>query len=200
MLEKILRDLNLFHYLDKIENYIEHLILKNREINLFSRKITKEVLIKEHIVDCLLPYSYFANYNSITDLGTGGGLPGVLLAIIFPDKNITLIEKSPKKVLFLEEIKKSLNLKNVQIILNNVENIDIKSQVVTCRAFKSIYEIISLTKKFFNSNGIYILYKGRIEKIKEEISECKKINIEYNIYKIENDFGKERHIVICRKC
>lgn len=199
MLKDILDNLKISNYYKEIEEYVNLLTLENNKLNLFSRKITKDILLKEHIEDCLLPYHYFESYNSITDVGTGGGLPGLLFAIIFPQKKISLIEKSPKKVSFLESVKKRLNLKNVQIILNNVENIDINSEVITCRAFKSICEIINSTKKFFDNNGIYILYKGRMEKIKEEINGCKNINFNYNIYRLENDFNKERHIIIIKK-
>ncbi len=199
MLKNILERFNLLLYYDLISNYIDFLISKNSEMNLFSRKITKEVLLKEHIEDCLLPYSYFIPYNSITDIGSGGGLPGLLLAIIFPGKKINLIEKSPKKVSFLKETVKRLNLKNVQIFLTDVKDIDINTEIVTCRAFKSICEIINFTRDFFNKNGIYILYKGKKDKILEELNECKNIKIESHIYNIENDFNKERHIVIIKK-
>lgn len=198
MLNNILQKLNLSSYFDLISYYIDLLILKNNEMNLFSRKITKDFLLKDHIEDCLLPYNYFTSYKSITDLGTGGGLPGILLAIIFPEKDIILIEKSPKKIEFLKDTVKKLNLKNVQIILNEVVNTDIITEAVTCRAFKSIYEIINFTKKFFNMNGTYILYKGRRKKIIEELNECKNLNMQTFIYKIDNDFGKERHIVIIK--
>lgn len=184
---------------NKIQEYLYFLLKKNIELNLISRKLTTKQIIVDHIYDCTIAFNFFSQYKSICDLGTGAGLPGILLAIFFPDKSIKLIEKSHKKVDFLKECIKTLELKNVEIIEDLVENVEITYEVITCRAFKSILEILTLTKKFFYSGGSYILYKGKLEKIKEELKKStERYKFEYNIYKLEDFKEKERHIVVVK--
>lgn len=186
-------------HLEKIISYIKLLLEKNRELNLISRQLAIEEILSSHIIDCLAGCKYFQDYNSITDLGSGGGLPGIILAILFPNKKLTLIEKSPKKSDFLSEVKNKINLKNANIVNSLVSEKEIKTDVVTCRAFKDINTILTLTKNFLKNNGVYILYKARIEKINEELLIANKhFKFDSNIYKIDEIKEKERHIVIIR--
>ena len=89
---------------NEIYNYLKLLIQKNLELNLISRKLDLKTIIVEHIYDSLSGFKYFEKYASITDLGSGGGFPGILLGIVFKEKKIVLIEKSPKKVIFLKDL------------------------------------------------------------------------------------------------
>jgi 16S rRNA (guanine527-N7)-methyltransferase len=192
-------NINLSYY-ETVSKYIELLIRKNEDLNLISRKLDIKSIMTDHIYDCLSAWKYFEKYESITDLGTGAGLPGILLSIIYPDKKIELIEKSPKKTGFLEYAKNKLQLNNVKIKNSLVTDIGINSEAVTCRAFKSVYEIISMTTVFFNNNGIYLLYKATMEKINEEIQEAgKKYKFRFEINKIAEKTDKERHLVILYK-
>lgn len=188
-------------FLDEISNYLTFLLKKNLELNLVSRKLTPETLIVEHIYDCLAGFEYFEDYETITDLGSGGGFPGILLGIVFKDKKIKLVEKSPKKVAFLQEAVKVLNLKNVAISLNLVGDEKIDSSCITARAFKSIDEIIGFTRYYFKRGGEYLLYKGKIETINEEIDLAEKsYKFNFHILKIADKMvDKERHLVKIKK-
>lgn len=151
--------------------------------------------------DCLAGFKYFKNYSSITDLGSGGGFPGVLLGIVFDNIPVNLVEKSPKKSEYLSEVKDYLKLKNLQvnnILVNEYKN---KSEVITCRAFKPADEIIEMTENHFLSGGKYILFKGKMESINEELGNIrKKYNIECEIFKIAEKIDeKERHVVLFNK-
>jgi len=186
--------------LESIEKFTDFLLAKNLELNLISRKLTINEIINDHILDCIAGFRYFYPYPTITDLGSGGGFPGILLAIVFPEKKITLVEKSPKKFQFLNDAAKLMNLENISLINDLAEKANIKSDVVTCRAFKDIKTIIEMTKKFFDNSGIYILYKAKIEKINEEINMAKsKFKINYDIKKLDFIKDKERNIVIITK-
>ncbi len=201
LLKDILNKLNIdITYLEKIEKYLNILLNKNLEINLISRKLTLNEIIYDHIFDCLACWKYFKKYSSITDLGSGGGLPGLLLSIIFPDKKIILIEKSPVKIKFLKDAVNSINLKNVITVHGTVNEQKIGTDVITCRAFKDIYTILTSTKDFFDNGGIYLLYKGRRELIEGELLRTKKhFNIQEEINKIDKIENKERHIVLIKK-
>jgi 16S rRNA (guanine527-N7)-methyltransferase len=165
-----------------------------------SRKLDIQTIVNEHIYDCIAPWTLFNEYGSITDLGTGAGMPGIILSILFPDSKIVLIEKSVKKSMFLLEAIDILKLKNVIVENMTVPEAVIKTDVITCRAFKPLCEIISMTKKYFNGGGKYVLYKGRMEKINEEIDEAnRKYKFKYEILKTASSMEKERHIVILNK-
>jgi len=184
-------------YLDQVIRYLDFLIKKNLELNLISRKLDINTIINDHIFDCLIGQKYFTAYDSITDLGSGGGLPGILLAIIFPRKKIILIDKSPKKCIFLNKAVDYLRINNAVVINNEITKHKIISDVVTCRAFKPVNVIIQMTENFFNNNGTYVLYKGRKDKIDEELAITrKKYNLNTAFYKINEIEDKERHIVV----
>ncbi|HOV12854.1 MAG TPA: 16S rRNA (guanine(527)-N(7))-methyltransferase RsmG [Spirochaetota bacterium] len=186
---------------DGVYSYLLFLLEKNTELNLVSRKLDEKTIIMDHIYDCLAGFGYFKNFETITDLGSGGGFPGLLLAIVFKDKKIQLIEKSPKKVIFLQEAIKKLNLHNVTVSLNLVNNEIINSDCITARAFKSIVEILDFTKNYFNKGGLYLLYKGRMETITEEIDEAKKrFKFKKDFFKIaEKIENKERYLIRLEK-
>jgi 16S rRNA (guanine527-N7)-methyltransferase len=181
---------------DKIFEYLKFLLKKNDELNLISRKLEVETIILEHIYDCFSCAKYFKDFKSITDIGTGGGFPGILLGIVFPEKKVELVEKSPKKIEYLEEAITHLDLENVCANLNLVSNETIITNVITCRAFKSINEIFMMTQNYLKNNGKYILYKGRKEKIDEELTEAKKkFKFNAEIIRVAEEIDKERHVV-----
>jgi 16S rRNA (guanine527-N7)-methyltransferase len=185
---------------ESIFKFIDFLLSKNNELNLVSRKLTLNEIINDHIIDCLAGFTYFKPYSTITDLGSGGGFPGIILALIFHEKKIILVEKSPKKFQFLNETKKLLKINNVELHNGLVEELKINSEVVTCRAFKDIKTIIDMTKKFYDNKGIYILYKAKMEKIEDELNITKqKYNLNYTINKLDMIKEKERHIVVISK-
>lgn len=200
LLQRNLHEFRVESSFDKIKSYLQFLILKNKELNLISRKLSFKEIIFDHVADSLRGIDYFKNYSSITDLGSGGGFPGIILAIVFPDKKFILIEKSPKKFKFLNEAVKILKLINTSVINSPFEELNIDTEVITCRAFKEIKEILSNTRTFLEKGGTYILYKGRREKIDEEIKFAEKI-IKFNskVIKLDKSIEKERHIVIITK-
>lgn len=153
--------------LPKLKAYLELLWASNEELNLISRKMTAEELINNHVIDCLLPIKQFPKQiKAAADFGTGGGLPGIIYAIQFPNVQFHLFEKSPKKQDFLESCKKIAP--NIQVngdIPLELKNID----VVVARAFKPIDVILDVSRNYYKNGGKYFLLKGRKEKIDEEL-------------------------------
>jgi 16S rRNA (guanine527-N7)-methyltransferase len=133
-------------------------------------------------------------------LGSGGGFPGIILAILKPDCEIHLLEKSQKKCYFLNKTKDNLKLKNVSVLKTKIDEKNQLGQynVITARAFSSTKNILDLTKNNLKKKGKYLLLKGRLEKIEEEMSAINKNNYKYEIIKLEND-NYERHIVQIKK-
>ena len=187
-------------FADKTAEFLHYIMQANQTLNLMSRKLTADDILTDHIRDCLIGAKFFAEYNNIADLGTGGGFPGILLAIVYPDKHFDLFDKSVRKCEYLQNAKRDLRLNNIDIHNGLIAETDIKNDVITCRAFKPIPEIVDMTKRYFSRGGRYILYKGRMETITEELSLLqKRYKADSTIVPLDNLNDKERNIVLLHK-
>ena len=135
----------------KIKKYKDLLLQENQKQNLISRK--QENNIDNHIKDCLSISSHLS--SNIMDLGTGGGLPGIPLAIEDPRKKIYLVEASQKKCSFLLHTKNLLGLENLHVINKRGEDLHLKDfaedmDIVT-RAFGTVEKTIKTTKKLLEN-------------------------------------------------
>ena len=146
--------------LDKLFEYKKILIKENESMNLIG-KSTIDDLDERHLLDCIQLVKYLPHREkSLMDIGTGAGLPGIILSII-GYKNLHLVEKSPKKSLFLENCKLRLGL-NYHVHNKSITEIsDLNVDCITARAFASIEKIISMTKNIINKKTRFILLKGR---------------------------------------
>ena len=125
-----------------------------------------------HILDSLQIIPHLKNKDAtILDMGTGAGLPGVVLSIA-GCKNITLVDSNGKKINFLKMVKKELFL-SFNIILGRVEDLDnLKYDVITTRALASLDKLFSYSQKFLKKNTVMIFLKGKT--VNEEIQEAQK--------------------------
>lgn len=183
--------------LPKLKQYIDFLWESNEVLNLISRKMTFEELIDNHLIDCLLPLKQFPkNIKTVADLGTGGGLPGVLYAIQFPDIQFHLYEKSNLKRDFLSHcLKVTPNLGFKAEVKYDLEGVDL----VTARAFKPIDVMLDMTRDYYKRGGKYFLLKARKEKIEEELALAQKKfkNLKLEILPLKSPaLEVERHLVL----
>ena len=178
-----------------INHFINEALTFNLKHNIFIRTNKEEVFEKD-ILDCLPLVKKIKTKEKILDLGSGGGFPGIVLAILRPESEIHLLEKSQKKCYFLNKTKDTLKLKNISVLKTTIsqKNTLEKYSVITARAFSSIKNILDLTKNNLKENGRYLLLKGRAEKIEEEITAINTNNYKYEIIELENK-KYERHIV-----
>ena len=146
--------------LTKLSEYKKILIKENENMNLIGKSTIID-LDERHLLDCLQIVKYLPQHEkSVMDIGTGAGLPGIILSII-GFKNVHLVEKSPKKSSFLENCKLQLGLNYIvhNKSISEISNLNI--DCVTARAFASINKIISMTKKIINKQTKFILLKGK---------------------------------------
>ena len=146
--------------LTKLFEYKKILLKENESMNLIG-KSTLVDLDERHFLDCIQIVKYLPkNEKSVMDIGTGAGLPGIILSII-GFKNLHLVEKSPKKSTFLKNCKIRLGLNYVvhNKSISDISNLNV--DFITARAFASIEKIISMTKKIINNQTKFILLKGR---------------------------------------
>jgi len=146
--------------LQKLYEYKKILIDENKKINLIG-KSTVENFDERHLLDCIQIIKFLPHKNKThMDIGTGAGLPGIILSII-GYKNLHLVEKSVKKSIFLENCKSRLGL-DYEVHNKSIAEIsDINISYVTARAYAPIEKIISITKKIINKNTKFILLKGK---------------------------------------
>ena len=144
----------------KIFEYKKFLLSENLKMNLIG-KSTENDFDQRHILDCIQIHNYISDFNiRILDVGTGAGLPGVLLSIL-GFKNMHLVEKSPKKSNFLNNCKLRLGIE-FTVHNNLIEKLKTtKFDIVVARAFAPIVKIITVTKNITHSNTQYVLLKGK---------------------------------------
>jgi 16S rRNA (guanine527-N7)-methyltransferase len=181
----------------QLREYLQLLWSANEELNLFSRQMTLEELVDNHFVDCLLPLRFFPkDVRVAADFGSGGGLPGVIYALQFPEIRYQLYEKSPKKREFLNRCKAlAPNLEIHGDIPKALQDVDI----VTARAFKPLDVILDISRDYHLKNGRYFLLKGRREKIDEEtlLARKKFKDLKLQIEPLKSPIlDVERHLVL----
>ncbi|WP_435116528.1 16S rRNA (guanine(527)-N(7))-methyltransferase RsmG [Candidatus Pelagibacter bacterium nBUS_49] len=163
-----LNDLNVSRetFLD-FENYISMIIEKNKKINIISQKTSsKKAIIDRHIIDSaqIIDFVNF-NYNTTIDLGSGAGMPGIVVAIILKNMknnmNVHLYEKSYHKSRFLEEVSEKLNL-NTKIIQKNIFEIkNLETGTIMSRAFKPMPVVLDLVYENFSKYKNLIFFMGK---------------------------------------
>ncbi len=176
--------------INDLEEYKNLLIEWNKKFNLTTIIEEKDIYLK-HFYDslCLVKATNLDN-KTICDFGTGAGFPGMVIAIIFNNSKITLIESNNKKVSFLEEVKNKLNLNNVEILNKRVEDYGKNNReifdIVTCRAVSNLNIILELSSSLLKINGEFIPLKSNVL---EELSLVN--NLENLSYKLENKIDYE---------
>ena len=156
--------------LQKLYEYKKMVIDENEKMNLIGRS-TIDDFDQRHLLDCIQIIKYLPHYEkNHVDIGSGAGLPGIVLSII-GYKNFHLVEKSPKKSIFLENCKSRLELDYIIHNKSITDLKDLKVDYITARAFAPIEKIISLTKKIIYKHTKFILLKG-----KSYLSEIQPIN------------------------
>ena len=163
-----------------------HLMLEwNEKINLTRITEEKEVYLK-HFYDSLTLNKVvnLKEINTLCDVGTGAGFPGIVLKIIFPNLKVTLIDSLQKRVNYLNEVIKELNLKDIEAIHSRGEDYIGSFDVVTSRAVANIEKLVDYTMHLVSKDGIFVAMKGNIE---EELTKEVKNKLErkYKILTIE---------------
>lgn len=152
---------------DALEIYASFLLEYNEHTNLTAIKTMSDIYLK-HFYDSLT-ISKLANFTSgkLLDVGTGAGFPGMVLAICFPNLQVDLLDSNNKKIKFLEELIKKLNLTNVQTIYSRAEDYTRvnreKYDYVTSRAVADLRVLLELNIPSLKINGEFLVMKGNID-------------------------------------
>lgn len=146
--------------------YKDLLLKWNKVFNLISIKGAEEI-VTHHFLDCLAIVPHIEGRN-ILDVGSGAGLPGIIIGLCCPEKNITLVDSVGKKTAFLKQTCAELNLTNIKVIHNRVEKIIIDKlfDSIITRAFAEMQILIDLTSHLIEKKGSW--YGMKSKKISEE--------------------------------
>ena len=163
-----------------------HLMLEwNEKINLTRITEETEVYLK-HFYDSLTITKVvdLKEKRTLCDVGTGAGFPGIVLKIVFPNLKVTLIDSLQKRVNYLNEIIKVLQLTDIEAIHSRGEDYKGQYDVVTSRAVANIEKLVNYTMHLVSKDGVFVAMKGNIE---EELttSVANKLKQKYNILRVE---------------
>lgn len=192
------------------DKYITEFLDQNSKLNLISKNDEK-FLWEKHIYDSLSLSKFFEKFNidpngkSLLDIGTGGGFPSIPLAIAYPKMNVTALDSIRKKINAITEIKRNLELTNLNPVCERAENLKGKKfDFVTSRAVAAMKILIQYAIPLMKPDGYFIAYKSlrAEEELKEADNIIKKYNaqikdiIEYDLPLAENH---TRNLIIISK-
>ena len=145
----------------KLQKFSDLVLRENKKYNLIA-KSTEKTIWTRHILDSaqLVKFIDF-NAKSLADLGSGAGLPGIVIDIFNKNKgfHVKLYEKSPVKRAFLEKVKAELNLTSQ--VLGNVNDEDLDAEIIVCRAFKKLDKVIQVSREIAKKPHKLIVLKGQ---------------------------------------
>ena len=180
--------------IEKIKKFNNHLLEYNKSYNLIS-KSTENNIWYRHILDSaqIIKYLDFSKINNLADFGSGAGFPGIIIALHAenPAFHVKLYEKSPVKRDFLRDVMNKLNIKNMTI-KHNVYEKEVLADVIVCRAFKKLDEIIDISREIVKKPHKLIILKG-----KNAQSEINNVSLDPNYsYKLEKSITDDDSKII----
>jgi len=179
----------------QLMDYLALMFKWNSVYNLTSLRDPQQ-MVTHHLLDSLAAVPAFENAVNVLDVGAGGGLPGIVLAIMRPDMKVSMIDTVHKKTAFLTQVKAELGLANVTVYTMRVEQLQVsdKFDVITSRAFADLSDFVNWSCHLLAEGGRYIALKGVAPKDEQE-----RLPAEWKVQKVEPlqvpRLGAERHLV-----
>lgn len=192
--------------LNQLEKYYELLIEWNKKINL-TRIVEKKDVYLKHFYDSitLIKAIDLTKEQELCDIGTGAGFPGIVLKIVFPHLNITLVDALNKRIEFLKLVIKEINLKNINAIHERAEVFirqnKNKFDIITCRAVAKLNIISEICIPGLKINGYFIPMKAQIDEEIKDIKFLDKLNSKLeNIVSFKLPYENSiRNLVVIKK-
>lgn len=179
--------------------YQDALVLWNKAFNLTAIRDPKEMLVK-HLLDSLSILNDLPA-GRLLDVGTGGGMPGMIIALCQPERECVLLDSNGKKIRFLKQFIADLKLKNVIAVQTRVENEDTISElgqfdVITSRAFASLLDFIDAANPYMHDNSVIAAMKGVIPE--EELTQVTEFSHQIVPLKVPR-LDEQRHLILLHR-
>jgi 16S rRNA (guanine527-N7)-methyltransferase len=184
---------------DKLMDYLALMFKWNAVYNLTSLRDPMQ-MVTHHLLDSLAAVPAFAAARNVLDVGSGGGLPGIVLAIVRPDMKVSMIDTVHKKTAFLTQVKAELGLTNVTVYTARVEQLQVsdKFDVITSRAFADLSDFVNWSSHLLAEGGRYIALKGVAPQ-----DEQQRLPAAWGVTRVEPlqvpRLGAERHLVFIER-
>ena len=146
---------------DRLIAYVELLARWNAAYNLTAVRDPGE-MVARHLLDSLAIAPYVSG-TTLADLGSGAGLPGIPLALVAPDRQVTLVDSNGKKARFLREAVRALKLANVRVIEGRVQDVPGQFDCVTARAFATLADMLDWAGGLLADGGSWLAMKGKVD-------------------------------------
>jgi len=184
---------------DQLMDYLALMFKWNSVYNLTSLRDPVQ-MVTHHLLDSLAAVPAFRDAVNVLDVGAGGGLPGIVLAIVRPDMKVSMIDTVHKKTAFLTQVKAELGLANVTVYTMRVEQLQVsdKFDVITSRAFADLSDFVNWSSHLLAEEGRYIALKGVAPR-----DEQQRLPAEWKVTQVEPlqvpRLGAERHLVFIER-
>jgi 16S rRNA (guanine527-N7)-methyltransferase len=175
--------------------YLAELSRWNKAYNLTAIR-DFDVMVSHHILDSLSIYPYLRGERFL-DVGTGAGLPGLVLAMANPDHSWTLVDSKVKKVRFLNHVIRTLKIKNTKTFHGRVEDYapEEKFNCIVSRAFSDMRSFMDKTHHLVAENGVLLAMKGSLKP--EELKGIKNLDYEVHMLRVPGIKSERNLVVIC---
>lgn len=186
----------------QIEKLIDYLALLTKWNGVYNLTAVRDPaqMVTQHLLDSLAVIPAFVNARNVLDVGAGGGLPGIVLAIARPDMQVTLVDTVQKKTAFLMQVKAELGLANVSVHHARVEELKVarKFDVITSRAFAELCDFVNWSGHLLEEGGRFIALKGVHPQ-----GEMARLPAGWKVVQVQSvevpELAAERHLVFIEK-
>jgi len=184
------------------QQLLDYLALMNKWNSVYNLTSLRDPMqmVTHHLLDSLAAVPAFAGAKNVLDVGAGGGLPGVVLAICRPDMKVSMIDTVHKKTAFLKQVKAELELANVTVYTMKVQELGVsdKFDVITSRAFADLSDFLEWSGHLLLDGGKFIALKGTAPAEEQE-----RIPAAWKISGLQPlqvpRLGAERHLVFAER-
>ncbi|MGH8856005.1 MAG: 16S rRNA (guanine(527)-N(7))-methyltransferase RsmG [Telluria sp.] len=196
------REMNLDLTPAQQDQLLDYLALMNKWNSVYNLTSLRDPMqmVTHHLLDSLAAVPAFAGAHNVLDVGAGGGLPGIVLAIARPDMKVSMIDTVHKKTAFLKQVKAELELANVTVHTMKVQDLQVsdKFDVITSRAFADLSDFLEWSGHLLAEGGKFIALKGTAPPEEQE-----RVPGEWKVSGLQPlqvpRLGAERHLVFVQR-
>ncbi len=199
LLESGAQELGFFLEKAQIAKLVDYLFLLNKWNATYNLTAVRDPrsMLTYHLLDSLSVAAFLSKSRNILDVGAGAGLPGLVLAIIYPDKSVSLVDVVQKKTAFMNQAKIELGLNNVTVHSGRVEKLSVENKfdAIISRAFSALSDFVNVSSHLLEKDGKFYAMKGLIPS-----DEIGNLDSDWKINRIESlkvpQLDAQRHLII----